>query len=91
MSAFRDFQVGAKVRLSGKFLRATGQVTGSEGSKTWTIRGICQGGAWAIVDEPSMTNYFTPEELEADPTLKWRRIAVANLVIVGQRDSRNSP
>lgn len=30
------FKVGDCVRLSGKFLRNTGQVTGGEGEKVWT-------------------------------------------------------
>lgn len=89
--AFRQFAVGDRVKLTGKFLASTGQRTGSEGRRVWTITGFSNGGAWAIVDQPlsCAADFYTAEELAADPTLAFRRIAVANLYIVGQLDSRN--
>jgi len=89
MANFRDFQVGTRVKLTGKFLKSTGQHASPEGRKVWTIKGFERD--WAIVDELADTSYFTPEELAADPTLQYRRIATANLCIVGQLDSRNCP
>jgi hypothetical protein len=73
-------QVGDAVRLTGKFLRNTGQQRGPEGQKRWKVIGIT--GDWAIVDEPSDLSYFAPEEIAADPSLKYRRIALENLEIV---------
>jgi hypothetical protein len=91
MANFREFKVGQKVRLTGKFLKSTGQHTGGEGRKVFTILGIQEGHGWAVVDEKVDPTYFTSEELAVDPTLAFRRIALANLCIVGQLDSRNCP
>lgn len=89
---FRDFAIGDRVELTGKFLRNTGQHTGPEGMSTWVITGFTNEGRHAITDEPkSDTSYYTAEEMAADPTLCYRRIAVENLYIVGQLDSRNCP
>ncbi len=91
--AFRAFAIGDRVKLTGKFLRSTGQHSGGEGQSVWTITGFSNGGAWAITDEPAYSaaaGYYSAEELAADPSLRFRRIAVANLFIVGQLDSRNA-
>lgn len=76
--------VGTKVRLTGYFLKVTGQQRGEEGRKTFKVLGR-SGDSWAIVDEEAVDwqSMFTPAELAADPTLKWRRIAIGNLQIVG--------
>lgn len=90
---FRNFQVGSKVRLTGKFLKNTGQHRSPEARSTWTITGITSNG-WAITNErlsDESLKMFTAEELAADPSLAFRRIALANLHIVGQADSRNDP
>lgn len=88
---FRDFAIGDRVKLTSKFLRNTGQHTGPEGQHTWVITGFTNEGRWAITDQPAATlDYYTADELAADPTLRYRRIAVENLYIVGQLDSRNS-
>lgn len=73
--------VGARVRLTGKFLKNTGQHRGTEGTKVWTVLG--HSGPFVIVNEEADISYFTPAELAADPSLKWRRINRANLQIVG--------
>lgn len=62
---------------------------GSEGLSKWHILGFDQD--WAIVDEPADMSYFTADEVNADPTLKYRRISTANLVRVGTLSSRNCP
>lgn len=76
--------VGTKVRLTGYFLKVTGQQRGSEGQKVFKVLGQ-SGDSWAIVDEElyDYKDTFTPAELAADPSLKWRRIAIGNLQIVG--------
>jgi len=69
--------VGDTVRMTGKFLRNTGQQVGGEGKKHWTVKDIQ--GSFAVVDEDADTSYFTAEEMQKDPSLRWRRINVGNL------------
>ena len=83
-----DFQGGDKVRLSAKFLRSTGQYTGSASRRIWTIKEIQD--EFAIVDEPADTRWYSAAEIAADPSLKWRRINVANLVRIGTFSSRDA-
>lgn len=49
--------VGTRVRLTGEFLRNTGQIAGGEGQSKWTTVacscGLCQGGRFVAVDQPS--------------------------------------
>lgn len=73
--------VGDRVQLTSKHLRNTGQYTGSGPASVWTITGFTNGDQWAITDEPSYhpPGYYSAEELASDPTLAFRRIAVANL------------
>lgn len=79
------FQVGDKVRLTGKFLRSTGQYTSDEARKVWTITGI--DGSFVVTDEErSELSYWTAEELETDPTLRFRRIHSDHLIKVGKPD-----
>lgn len=75
-----SIKVGDRVRLTGKYLRSTGQATGPEGLSRWTVTGIHR--SWAITDQPAGTSWYTAEELTADPTLRFRRIALANLETV---------
>lgn len=81
--------VGDKVKLTGKFLKSTGQATGSEGRSVWTVQAIR--GEFAITNQPVSFDCWTPEEHAADPLLKFRRINMANLYKVGTLDSRNCP
>lgn len=88
---------GTKVRLTGYFLKSTGQVKGGEGSKRWTVLApdasgfgsddIASLGRHVVVDEA-----YSAEEVRAmwpditsdraDGKL-MRSIAIANLEIVG--------
>ena len=78
--ATKTFAIGDRVQLTSKFLQCTGQYTGREPASVWTITGLTNGDRWAIVDEPIHDpSMFTAEELAADPTLEFRRIAVGNL------------
>ena len=76
--ATRKFQIGDKVRLTAKFLRNTGQYAGPSSLSVWTITGFTRNG-WAITDEPSDAYYYSAEEVAADPTLGFRRIALCHL------------
>ncbi len=67
---------GVRVRLTGKFLANTGQRTGGEGRKVWEI---------LAVDG----DYWTTAEHAANPNLKDRRIAKANLAVVGKPTHRD--
>ncbi len=75
---------GTKVRLSGVFLRNTGQMTGGEGLSKWTVVecdcSLCASGRFVAVDEPG------------GATLSGHRhFAEANLVQVGVPSIRNDP
>lgn len=75
------FAVGDRVRFTAKFLRNTAQGTGYASKETWTVTGFSRD--WAITDQELSAEYvemmWTPDELAADPTLKFRRIAIAHL------------
>lgn len=68
---------GDRVRLTGAFLRNTGQVVGGEGLSRWTVTDIVRD--FAITDEPTTVDCYTASEIMADPTLAFRRIHLANL------------
>ena len=76
--------IGATVRLTGHFLKSTGQQRGGEGLSRWKVMGH-SGDSFVVVNEESDASYFTPAEFAADPSLKWRRINKANLEIVGAK------
>lgn len=88
-----EFKVGDKVQLTGQFLRSTGQLAGGEGQKVWTVKAVktYSGDCPDIVtvDESAITDYFTAEELAADPSLKFRRINSANLKHYGKPSMRD--
>lgn len=78
----KTFASGAKVRLKREFLRNTGQYAGPDAHGRWTV--IRQDGDFVLVDEPLSAGWFTPEELAADPDLKWRRFHAGNLIEYGR-------
>jgi len=53
----RKLQPGDKVKLTGKFLRNTGQMTGGEGLSRWIVQacscGLCKDGRFVAVNEPA--------------------------------------
>lgn len=88
---------GTKVRLTGYFLKCTGQVTGGEGSKRWTVLAagdcgfgdmcLCRTGRFVAVDEPLSDEdrkaaYGDIKSTRADGRL-MRSINIGNLEIVG--------
>ena len=99
MAKFRDMSPGTKVRASGKFLRSTGQLTGSAGRKVYLVEAcecsLCASGTHVRVNErrPAalVAQMWTPEEIAADPGVEWHHFHKENLVVVGQLDSRNNP
>jgi hypothetical protein len=91
----RAIQPGDVVKLTGTFLKNTGQRKGSEGAKKWTVRAcdcpLCSRGEFVSTDEKLSSGWFTAEELAADPSLLWRHINKGNVYVVGTLDSRNTP
>lgn len=83
-----EFKVGDKVQLTGAFLRSTGQIAGCDGRSVWTVKAVetYHDSQIVTVDEPAITDYFSAEELKADPSLAFRRINASNLKLVGKPD-----
>jgi hypothetical protein len=79
------FAIGDRVRLTGAFLRNTGQQVGGEGRNVWTVIkhpgcNLCADHRFVLTNEPRQDDgMFTAEELAADPFLKYRHINAANL------------
>lgn len=78
------FAVGDRVRLTGAFLRSTGQFAGGEGQSVWTVTAcpcsLCADGRFVLTNEPRQDDgTFTPEEIAREPHLKFRHINAANL------------
>jgi hypothetical protein len=102
MSKFRVMTPGVRVQLTGKFLRSTGQVTGGEGHKKWTVQActcrMCVSGRFVAVDQvkpecdPKSPDY-DPQfiaDLHAEGGSDWRHINKENLYVIGQSDHRNA-
>lgn len=84
------FRPGDLVKLTAQFLKSTDQLTGPEGEKEFKVQAI--DGDWVVTDHLlTDTSCWTPEELEADHLLKFRRIHSGNLFRVGTFTPRNSP
>ncbi len=68
---------GTRVRMTGEFLRITGQQRGAEGLSQWTVRecscGLCKLGRHVAVDECQRANPAL------DPDASWRHICFGNL------------
>ena len=66
-----------RVRLTGEFLRNTGQIAGGDGQSRWNVRpcacGLCAGGDFVAVDEHSL--FWDP----AEPETTWRHFRRENL------------
>jgi len=75
--------VGSKIKLTEKFLRSTGQLTGSAGMDCWIVQSClckqCIKGDWVCTNERALTDMYTAAELEAEPYLAFRHIALVNL------------
>lgn len=100
---FREMTPGTTVAYTGKFLRDSGQMTGSAGLDRFIVQecscGMCklkarvavnQHAIWTDPNEPD----YDPEyarELTAEQGNTWRHIATGALYVVGQLDHRNVP
>ena len=89
-----EIAVGAVVRLTGRFLRNTGQIAGSEGASRWKIVAcecrLCRpsgdGFRCVAVDEPheAQRDPRGYEDIPADERPKWRHINAANLELANK-------
>ena len=76
---------GTRVRLTGSFLKSTGQQRGREGSKVFTVIGTS--GDFVQVNEP-LDEEFRKKmwgDLPESERPRWRTINRANLEVVGSR------
>ena len=78
---------GTRVRLTGIFLKNTGQHAGSEGQSVWQVTPCdclaCRAcGEW---EEPNSMPLVAVNEVIArdDEEVRWRHIAAYNLEVVG--------
>ena len=76
------FAAGDRVRLTGHFLRSTGQYTGQDAHSTWTVLSVER---W-----PSGTLIVEVDEPSADEPTRNRRINHENLYRVRTLDHRNT-
>ncbi len=86
-----NLQAGDKVRLSGAFLKSTGQTAGGEGQAVWTVQVCpcrsCAAGRTVLTDQLRQDDgMFTPEEIAAEPHLQYRHILAVNVRKVGRPD-----
>jgi hypothetical protein len=86
MAKVKTFAVGSKVRLTGSFLRSTGQFAGPEGQARWIVQAcacrMCATGRFIRTDQQKSAESlrdYTAEELASEPALYFRHIASANL------------
>ena len=81
----KRFSIGDKVRLTGAFLRSTGQYVGQEAHNRWTVQAhpgckLCADGRFILTDELRQDDdMFTAEELAANPLLKYRHVNASNV------------
>ena len=84
--------VGDRVKLTGKFLKNTGQTLGHAGMDTWIIMGFWgSDDRMVYVNEPIDPNNPLYADLSDADRPKWRTIAAGNLYKVGSLTVRNDP
>lgn len=73
------------MRLTAKFLRNTGTLSGSLPQSVWEVTAIESSIAVTNEELPleQVRAVFTEEEIQKHPYLKFRRLAVGNLERVG--------
>ena len=88
---------GTTVRLTGSFLRSTGQVAGGEGGKRWTVVECpcrsCDDRAWNSAHGGALVALNEPHGCQSDPRgyedvpeserPRWRHVSAWNLEVVG--------
>lgn len=73
----RTFNPGDTVRMTGEFLRNTGQVAGGEGQSRWTVVpcdcGLCKTGRFIATNEPSFDQPDRPRHINTGNLEKSRK------------------
>ena len=89
---------GVTVRLSGTFLKNTGQRLGSAGLDRWVVQACpcesCTTGCTVATNEEksdASLSLYTPAELQAEPYLRMKHILRCNLSINGVLTARDCP
>lgn len=77
------FNAGDKIRLTRAFLRSTGQYAGQDANATWTVQACdcarCASGEYVATNQSAIIDYFTAEELAAEPYLRMRHLNASNI------------
>lgn len=77
-----SFLGGTKVRLTARFLRSTGQYTGSDANGKWLVVtcdcALCKAGGHCAVNEPAL-DYGQWDDIPKEERPKWRHFATGNL------------
>ncbi len=81
----RPTATGQRVRLTGDYLRSTGQYTGQDAHSTWTVVSL---DVWGYA--PNQTTVVEVNEPSACDPSRNRLINAANLYVVGTTDHRNA-
>jgi hypothetical protein len=84
MKTTKRFAVGDKVRLTGDFLRSTGQFAGGDGMAVWTVQAcpcsLCREGRFILTDELRQDDgVFTSADIRREPHLQFRHVNAANV------------
>lgn len=100
---FREMTPGTTVAYTGKFLRDSGQMTGSAGLDRFIVQecrckhcfskkrvAVNKPSVWTDPHEPGYDAQYALE-LKAEVGNTWMHIASEALYVVGQLDSRNAP
>jgi ATP-dependent phosphoenolpyruvate carboxykinase len=98
----QDMSPGTTVAYTGKFLRDSGQMTGSAGLDKFIVQechckhcfaktrvAVNKPSVWTDPEEPGYDAQYA-RELKAEVGNTWMHIATSALYVVGQLDSRNS-
>jgi hypothetical protein len=94
----KRYPVGTRIRLTGKFLRSTGQAVGGEGQSVWIVRecpcSLCKRDFVCSNQERTPAELalnYTPDEIRDMPHLRFRHFALSNVCAVGEITVRNCP
>lgn len=98
MKSPKRYPVGTSIRLTGKFLRSTGQAVGGEGQSVWIVKEcpctVCKRDFVCTNEERSpeaLALNYTADELAAMPHLRFRHFNLHNVCAVGEITVRNCP
>lgn len=82
------FPPGTKVKLTGTFLKNTGQRTGGAGLSKWAIVAcdcdLCRDGNFVAVNEKAL-DYGQWNDIPKDQRPKWRHFNHNNLMVIGAK------